>query len=288
MSLYPSPSLLLHEVLEAAKKLPPFPDVVWKVMPLIQKTAPLGEIEAVIKYDPVITARVLAFSQSPHFSRRHSISSLRDAIVFLGEQQLIQVIVTACSERYYAGKTPVGYDLREGELWEHAVATALMTEIVGKHLGLGNLFTAYTAALLHDIGKTVLSHFVESYFDSILTLIKKKRMRFLDAEREILGIDHQQLGVLIGEQWQLPREVIAAVGYHHSPQQAESNRDLASLVYVADRMVSALGIGCGVDGFLQPNQDAVFAELGISSDLMDRCLADLVEAVRETRTFLTS
>lgn len=287
MSSSPSQPLL-QEVLDAAKKLPPFPDVVWKVMPLIEKTAPLSQIESVIKYDPVITAKVLAFSQSPHFSRRHSISSLRDAIVFLGEQQLIQVIVTACSERYFAGQAPVGYDLREGELWEHAVGTALMTEIVGKRLGVQDLFTAFTAALLHDIGKTVLSHYVESYFDSIFTLIKKKKMRFLDAEREILGIDHQQLGILIGEHWQLPREVIVAIGHHHSPQQAETNRELVSLVYVSNRMVSALGIGCGVDGFLQPNQDEVFADLGIHSGMVDQCLADLIEAIKETRSFLTS
>jgi putative nucleotidyltransferase with HDIG domain len=287
MSSPPSPPPL-KEVLEAAQKLPPFPDVVWKVMPLIQKTAPISEIESVIKYDPIITAKVLAFSQSPHFSRRHSISSLRDAIVFLGEQQLIQVIVTACSERYYAGQIPAGYDLREGELWEHAVSTALMTEIVGRRLGQENLFTAYTAALLHDIGKIVLSGYVESYFESILSLVKQKRMRFLDAEREVLGIDHQQLGVLISERWKLPPEVTTAIGFHHSPQQAEANRDLVALVYVSNRMVSALGIGCGVDGFLQPNQDEVFAQLGISPDMVDQFLADLVEAMKETKQFLMS
>lgn len=284
----PSSPPQFKAVLEAAGKLPPFPDVVWKVMPLVRKTAPISEIEAVIKYDPIITAKVLAYSQSPHFSRRHAISSLRDAIMFLGEHQLTQVIVTACSERYYAGQTPAGYDLRKGELWEHAVSTALMTEIVGRRLGLDNLFTAYTAALLHDIGKIVLSGYVGSTFDSILSLVKQRKMRFLDAEREVLGIDHQQVGVLIGERWNLPPEVITAVGFHHSPQQAEDNRELAALVYVSNRMVSALGIGCGVDGFLQPNQDEVFAQLGIGPAMVDLLLADLVEAMKETRQFLTS
>lgn len=287
MSSPPSPPPL-KEVLEAARKLPPFPDVVWKVMPLIQRMAPVSEIESVIKYDPIITARVLAYSQSPHFSRRHAVRSLRDAIVSLGEHQLVQVIVTACSERYYAGQTSAGYDLREGELWEHAVGTALMTEIVGRRLGQENLFTAYTAALLHDIGKIVLSGYVESTFESILSLVKQKGMRFLDAERQVLGIDHQQLGVLIAERWNLPQEVSTAIGFHHSPQQAQDNRDLVALVYVSNRMVSALGIGCGVDGFLQPNQDEVFARLGIRPGMVDEFLADLVEAMKETRQFLRS
>lgn len=281
----PKQAALVKEVLKAAENLPPFPDVVWKVVPLVQKMAPVNEIEAVIKFDQVITAKVLAMSQSPQFARRQSIGSLKDAIVALGDQQLLMVIMAACSSRYYSKDTS-GYDLSEGELWEHSVATALMTEIVGTHLGHGNLLTAYTAALLHDIGKTVLHFYVKSYFDSILALVQEKHMRFLEAERQVLGIDHQQIGSLIARRWRLPAEVVNAIAFHHVPMEAKENADLVGLVYVANRMVSALGIGCGMDGFLQPNQDEVFVQMGITSRMVERFLADLVEAMRQTREFL--
>lgn len=281
----PKQAALVKEVLKAAENLPPFPDVVWKVVPLVQKMAPVNEIEAVIKFDQVITAKVLAMSQSPQFARRQSIGSLKDAIVALGDQQLLMVIMAACSSRYYSKDTS-GYDLSEGELWEHSVATALMTEIVGTHLGHGKLLTAYTAALLHDIGKTVLHFYVKSYFDSILALVQEKRMRFLEAERQVLGIDHQQIGSLIARRWRLPAEVVNAIAFHHVPMEAKENADLVGLVYVANRMVSALGIGCGMDGFLQPNQDEVFVQMGITSRMVERFLADLVEAMRQTREFL--
>ena len=277
---------LVKEVLEAAEKLPPFPDVVWKVVPLVQKMAPVHEIEEVIKYDPVITAKVLSLSQSPQFARRQNVTSLKDAIVALGDQQLLMVIMAACSSRYYGNDTS-GYELAEGELWEHAVATALMTEIVARALGRGKVLTAYTAALLHDIGKTVLNFYVKSYFDSILSLVQEKGMRFLEAERHILGVDHQQLGALIARNWRLPGEVVTAIAYHHCPMDAKENNELVGLIYVANRMVSALGIGCGVDGFLQPNQDEVFIEMGITSQMVEKFLADLIEAFQKTKQFLS-
>jgi putative nucleotidyltransferase with HDIG domain len=280
-------SPLVKEVVEAAKKLPPFPEVVWKVMPLIKRMAPVKEIEAVIKYDQAITAKVLALSQTAYFSRRRDIETLQDAIVALGDQQLISVIMTACSARYYANDA-TGYDLREGELWEHSVASALMSEIVGQRLGLEKALTAYTAALLHDIGKTVLNFFIESYFDDIFSLVQDKKMRFIDAEREILGIDHQQLGSLIAQQWQFPPQVVTAIRYHHNPKRATEGRDLAGLMYVVNRMVSAVGIGAGVDGFQQPNEDEMFDELGVTHRMVDEFLMELIEALARTRQFLSN
>lgn len=277
--------LPLEQIIDAADSLPPFPDVVWKVMPLVKQMAPVAEIEAVIKFDPAITARVLALSQTAYYARRHSIGSLRDAIVCLGQRQLLEVIMAACSAHYFEGE-PAGYDLRQGELWEHAVATALMTELIARRTGDTRALSAYTAALLHDIGKTVLNCYVERYFDSIFSLVREKQLRFIDAERQVLGVDHQQLGTVIARRWRFPQPVVTAIGYHHYPLQAKNDQHLARLIYAANRMVSALGIGCGVDGFLQPNQDEVFVQLGMDARMIEKLMADLVEALQQTKQFL--
>jgi putative nucleotidyltransferase with HDIG domain len=281
------PRLDAEQLLRASESLPPFPDVIWKVIPLTTRMAPVSEIEAVIRYDQAITARVLALSQSTYYGRRHAVGSLKDAIVHLGQEQLLKVILAASANRYF-NSGAAGYDLREGELWEHAVASALMTEIAAKQLGLNNSLTVYTAALLHDIGKTVLNFYVEAYFASILSLVQEEGMRFIDAERQVLGMDHQQLGMMITRRWRFPEEVVTAIGYHHAPLQAGQHNGLVRLIYVANRMVSALGIGCGVDGFMQPSQDEVFTELGISALMADKLLAELVVALQEVRQFLSS
>jgi len=104
----------------------------------------------------------------------------------------------------------------------------------------------------------------------------------------VLGIDHQQLGVLIARRWALPAEVLVAIRYHHNPLKAKEHQGLAALIYVANRMVSALGIGCGVDGLMQPNEDEVFVKLGITSRMVEKFLMELLVAFREAKEFLAA
>lgn len=276
----------VDRIIAQAQRLPPFPDVVHKVMPLLRDMAPVKQIEEVIKYEPVIAARVLSIARSPYYARLRKVESLRDAIVVLGQKQLIQVVMTACSSQYFRGSME-GYDLREGELWEHAVGVALMTEILGERLSRQNVLTLYTAGLLHDIGKTVLHFYVKEEFERIIVEVKQNRKRFIDAERETLGIDHQQLGGLIAKKWNFPDAVVTGIRFHHSPKKSSDKyRDIANILYVANRMVSSIGIGCGIDGFLNPNQDEVFDELGITSRMIEKLLADFGDAFKDIKEFI--
>ncbi|SHF58392.1 HDIG domain-containing protein [Desulfacinum infernum DSM 9756] len=275
----------LQDILKVAEDLPPFPDVVQKVMPLVQRMAPVEEIEAVIRYDQVIAARVLALARSPHYARTNPVRSLKDAIVSLGQKALVEVILAACTARFQDGAVQ-GYDLREGELWEHSVGTALMADRIAERLGMKERLTVYTAGLLHDIGKTVLNRYVEDYLDKIIHTVRTKGSSFLDAERSILGIDHQELGATIARSWNFPGPVLVGIGYHHSPQDAPESHPVAAILYAANRMVAAMGIGAGVDGFLNPNQDQVFEDLQIDARTIEKLMADVFLALDETKKFL--
>jgi len=276
----------VDEILRVAEKLPPFPDVVQKVMPLLQRMAPVEDIEAVIRYDQVIAARVLALARSPHYARSQTARSLKDAIISLGQRALVEVILAACSARFQDDAVQ-GYDLREGELWEHAVGTAIMADRIAERIKSPDRLTAYTAGLLHDIGKTVLNHYVDHYLDRIIEAVRTHKHSFLDAERNILGIDHQELGGLIATRWNFPAGVVSGIAHHHSPEEADGNRQVAAVVYAANRMVAAMGIGAGVDGFLNPNQDHVFETLGLDGRAIEKLMADVFTALDETKKFLS-
>lgn len=272
--------LLLKDIISTAEKLPPFPDIVWKVMPLIRKMAPVEEIESVIKYDQAITARVLTLSQSAYYGRRHTVSSLQDAILILGGQKLIQVIMIACASRYFQGNVS-GYNLNERQLWEHSVASALMGERVARRLRQKRVLTIYTASLLHDIGKTVMDLYARIYLHSSLSEIRKDGPQSIDAERKTLGICHQELGEIIARRWQFPSEVAVAIGHHHSPLKAKTDQDIVKVVYVADQLVNAFNQdeeeGGGAGDAIDIEQDPVFRELGITLVVA----GDLYEQIKE-------
>ncbi|HOV87131.1 MAG TPA: HDOD domain-containing protein [Syntrophobacteraceae bacterium] len=279
--------LLLKDILAVAERLPPFPDVAWKVIPLIRRMAPVQEIEAVIRYDQAITARVLALSQSAYYGRKQSAATLKEAVLILGAQRLVQVILVACAARYFQGRDP-GCDVEERKLWEHSVATALTAEILARRLSHRKVLAVYTASLLHDIGKTVLDLYAKMYLHTSLRRMRGKGAGFLEAERNALGIDHQELGVMIARRWKFPPEVVAAIGHHHCPLKAPSDLDIASIVYAANRMTHLRTSDEDTVELKQLESDPVFIGLGLSGNAIEDIEVAAREAMKEVVSFLTS
>ncbi|MBN2232196.1 MAG: HDOD domain-containing protein, partial [Deltaproteobacteria bacterium] len=145
---------------------------------------------------------------------------------------------------------PAGYSLYAGELWRHAVACAVMTQVLRERFQVpidGQML--FTAGLLHDIGKVVLSHYVEEDYNRIEALVKIRRCAFQEAEREVLGFDHAEIGGRLAESWQFPESIVAAIRFHHEPGSAlPAVRQPAELVSLADSLALMVGYGTAVDG----------------------------------------
>ncbi|MDY6986830.1 MAG: HDOD domain-containing protein [Thermodesulfobacteriota bacterium] len=278
-------SIPTEEIFKAAEKLPPFPGVIWKVMSLLRKQAPVKEIEEVIKVDQAIAAKVLAMSRSAFYARKYPTASLKGAIVALGEQELTRIVMAACAARYFETGLS-GYESREGELWRHAVATAMISETVAKSFDKERALTVYTAALLHDIGKAVLSLYVKTYMDAIVILMSRKGFGMLEAERKTFGVDHEQLGEMIAKRWRFPEEVVVGIGFHHRPKEATSHEDIAAAVYVANRAATALGYGCGRERLVESYDHEIYGTLGITSDSVNQFCTEIADTTGEIKDLL--
>ncbi|MEM5787765.1 MAG: HDOD domain-containing protein [Syntrophobacteraceae bacterium] len=255
--------LLMKDIIAAAEKLPPFPEIAWKLTSLIRKTASVKEMEAVIRLDQALAARLLRLSQAACYGRRYEVRSLQDAILLLGNKRLLQVIISSCASRYFE-RAGCGRD--EKDLWEHSVASALMAELISRRLGNKKILTIYTSSLLHDIGKTILNIYAKIYLHSTLSRIRGEG-HFIRAERRALGIDHQELGGMIARNWKFPPEIIAAIEHHHDPEKAGQHREIASIVYMANEMVGSAvrEHGDPARSAISPQADSVFRFMGITA-----------------------
>jgi len=225
--------LLVKDIVAAAEKLPPFPDIAWKIISLVKAMAPVKEIEDLVALDQAIAAKILRLGNSVYYGRQNAVSSLKEAILLLGDKRLIQAVITACATLYYGG----GSSRDERELWEHSVSTALTSEIVARRINYEGILTLYTAALLHDIGKTVLNLYSKIYLQSSLREVRGER-DMIKAERRALGIDHQELGGIIARKWKFPPEITAAIECHHNPDKAGKYEEITSLVYLSDLLAA--------------------------------------------------
>jgi putative nucleotidyltransferase with HDIG domain len=241
---------MIDKILMSIKKLPAFPMTIQRVIELLKDDDyAVNDVANVIKYDQAIAANILKISNSAYFGARQKIKTIPDAVVHLGQKQLIRAVQTAGVSRYFS-KDRKGYGTKSKDLWEHTVAVAVMSQILSKQFFKKEDSVLYTAALVHDIGKLVMGEFVEESSEKIFRLVTEQGYSFLEAEEEIIGINHAELGGRIADFWNFPTEIRNAIAYHHRPDliEQEDANSLPSLVYLADQFCLMMGIDGGMDG----------------------------------------
>jgi putative nucleotidyltransferase with HDIG domain len=180
-----------------------------------------------------------------------------------------------------------GYDMESDGLWHHSIATAICAEQLAKSLKLVNAEEAFTAGLLHDMGKILLGTFVEIDDEPIKELVQTQSLSFNEAERQVLGIDHAEAAAELLQYWKLPDNVVAAARWHHSPDQAEEqHRSIVDLVHVADILCTRMGWGIGTDGPLYCLNEEAEERLGIDAQVEDEVTDKVGAAIDDLKNIL--
>ena len=105
----------------------------------------------------------------------------------------------------------------------------------------------FTAAVLHDIGKVVLGEFVQESWRKIQELVESKKHSFLEAEEEVIGVNHAELGGEIALIWKFPDEILKAIAFHHRPDLLADGDAVPWIVYLSNQVCHSMGIGVGTD-----------------------------------------
>ncbi len=255
------PSYPIEQFIQEASSLPPIPQTTQKALALVRdpetNAATLAQILA---SDQVLAARVLRWANSPYYGMENRIVTMQHAIVVLG-MDIIRELIMTCSVSSYMSQSLPGYGLESGELWQHAMGTAVGAQLISKQYHLRIDEEAYFAGLLCDIGKLI--------FDKHLRGIdcnkaEWERKSFLEMERGLFGIDHARLGAELAHHWQLPENLVAAIAFHHEPQRAAEHKTLVAAIHVANISMKILGIGTGVDGLRYPLEEEALKTLNMT------------------------
>ncbi|MHB1378777.1 MAG: HDOD domain-containing protein [Desulfurivibrionaceae bacterium] len=266
----------LDEILSLVKHVPPFPKVSQRVSEMLNDSeVSAAALAEVIQYDQVITANVLKICNAAYFGLSRKVASLDEALVIVGNDTLKDIIVTSSSARFYKGAAGEGYKLDQGELWKHSIAVGIMSKELVNYVKDVEPGSAYTAGLLHDIGKRFLSSFVADDFKKIMMKVVQDNCSFVEAEKELLGASHAELGGMIMSQWDFPKEIELAVLQHHDPDALEKD-PLTAIVALANALVISMGIGVGADGLSVRMQGGGLKRFGITPMHLELCMANLL------------
>jgi putative nucleotidyltransferase with HDIG domain len=256
---------LNSKIWKSLNRLPPFPATVHKVTCLINNPdSSLSELVEVIRLDQGITANILRMSNSAYFRLRFKVDNVRDAIMYLGKQNVVRAVMTAGASRFF--KDTPGYEAKAKDLWEHAVGTALMSQILAKKILKHEDSQLFTAALLHDIGKIILDEFVSEKYHEIKNVMSVRSCSFLEAEEVVLGMNHAGIGGMISAAWRFPEDIQQAITYHHRPDcHSATASPVPWLIYLADQACLMMGIGIGTDGLSDHMLDEAMNRLGFTN-----------------------
>ena len=277
---------LVEDILAKVDHLPGVPAIVQQILATVSDPDfDSQKVVDLVRLDPGITADVLRVCNSSYYGLKTQISSLKQALAYLGANQIMEIVLSSKVVGLYK-KPQYGYRLPRGELWRHSMATALMAQRLGDHLGFPDLPTLFTAALLHDVGKLVLSEYVGDQFAEIEALVTKQGMSFVQAERQVLGLDHAILGAAVARKWNLPEPIAHAIAFHHNLAPAKKHRALARLVSLANLLVVSLGVGSGAQGLATPVPPGLLKEVGLKARDLDRFSLDLKDILDQADELL--
>ncbi len=235
-------------VLKSIDKLPAFPLTVHKVNQLMRDPDyPSSSLVDILKLDQAVTANLLKMSNSAYFGSRRRISTLNEAVMFLGQENILRAVNAAGVATLF--KTADGYGVTSSDLWKHSVGAALMSQIISRKVFQREDPVLFTAVLMHDIGKIILGQYVNKSYLRISALVKLQGYSFLKAEEQVIGINHAELGGRIAKKWNFPEPICNVIAYHHHPDMMEGKGQAAPwIAHLSDQICLMLGIGGGSDG----------------------------------------
>ncbi len=246
-------------------------------------TSSANDLARVIENDPPLTAKILKAANSTFYGQSATVNSLRRAVVTLGFETIKELVTAVAMSEFFMTPDQKSGLNRRG-LWIHSVAVAKTAQLISNRMGIGRPDVAYTAGLLHDIGKIVLSTLFPEYYSRVASMAAAKKCRIILAEQRLLNTDHCMVGKVICEIWNLPDDISNAVFYHNDPLTHSGNdAQIIRVTHLSDILARTAKIGDPGDNAVPDVSRSCLSVLGNSQDRIQSNYAAVLASLSALR-----
>ncbi|MBI40188.1 MAG: HD family phosphohydrolase [Leptospiraceae bacterium] len=276
----------IDSMLQNIEGLPSFPSIVQKVLSMVSNPdANFQELAQEISRDPGLTAAIIRLSNSAYYSPSREIRSVQEAIVTLG-LRTVKDIVLVTTSRGILKQNIEGYKLDAADLWDHSLLVAGISARVAEKIKSVGPDVAFTAGLMHDVGKVVLASFFRKIYRKIdMEMQANPELRFTELEKKYMGYTHGEVGAHLLKIWHFPRELIEAALYNYHPEKAKINPELTAIVHVANMIALSAGVGVDAGGMAEPLSKTALEKLHLSDQDLQKLYENLPELLEDLKAF---
>lgn len=231
---------IIDQVITSSKaRLPVFNATAARIQQEVAKDEPdTRRIEQLIVSDQALTAEVLRMSNSSFYKGLTQVTTVRNAIVRLGVNEVSNIVMTVTHEGQFRSKDPFLHGVMR-KLWRHALATSIAAHWLSRHCGLHALaHEAFFAGLLHDVGKLFILTVIDDLVHSGAQRVTPSSAVLMEAMDHL----HTTHGYTLMKHWNLP-ERYARIARDHHIETPDPEDHLALVVRLADRACNKLGLG---------------------------------------------
>lgn len=275
-------AIALSKLEEAIRQLPAFEKTVRDILSLFES----GELDLTIlqnkiMQDQALTVRILRVANSSFYGFTGQIANVKDACIVLGCHTIRNIVIsTAVIAQFSPDKSNV---LDRASLWQHAAATGGIARYLALQSGI-DAESAFTAGLLHDIGKLALDACFPAEYQTTLQYCKQHDCATREAEQVVLGYDHAFVGKRVAERWKLPASLVNAIAFHHQP--SSPALQFVDVVHVADILGRGIGIGNCPDTLIGTIDLSALERLNIDWTLIRQRLPEIAMAGKNAMQFI--
>lgn len=217
-------------------KVPPIAGAVMELLrSLDDENLDAAHLAKKIGHDPVLSARVLKIVNSPFYGVAGQVSSLQEAVMVLGFSSVRRLALAVSLNGSFPARGIGEADPRR--LWRHSFSVALCAQALARLVRV-DAESAFTAGLLHDIGRIALLSVEPARFAAVLAA-RADHPDLDAAETAVLGFTHAEFGARLLDRWHLPNSLVRAVEFHHQPDTAPTS-PLTDLTHMADHLAHAM------------------------------------------------
>ena len=250
----------LRLIVNRTTDLTPLKSVATKAIQLAEdERSAAMDLATVISSDQALTSKLLKLSNSAYYGYARRISNVREAVILLGMRTVRSVaIASAISDAF---KVPElergGFD--QDLFWAHSVAVGLVAELIARETRLSRPEDAFTAGVLHDVGKLAMMLAEPKLFGEVIDLVNHEGMKYRESELAVFEIGHEHVGSRLAQRWKFPDSLVQAIRDHHPAKGVAAITSMGELVAAADLACNREGLACGFDYTHDPSRQPALA-----------------------------